>query len=287
MSDRAAPAIRILRADPGATANQWRERVAEAWRDGGGRVLKDSPGGRVEVLELGGKPMVLKTRPIGSLLDRIRVEVGLSRHARHWHGARWLAAKGFSTPRPLARGVLRGGGLHGGRSAEFLLLEFIPGKTVLRHLSDRDLGVREEHAVARSLARDMVRFFTLGRFNRDHKPSNLLVVEPVRGDVGVRVAVLDADSIRPSTVANFNSAERMAASLVIEAIGCGCEPRRALKARVIHEFVAQFERLAGLTSEASLSHRDRRARLWRCVARRVAAHGNPTPTINPLRGDTG
>ncbi len=277
--------IRVLHGDTAASLEQWRDRISRALQSGGGRSLKQDVSGQVAVLDLDGAPAVLKRRPMASLFERLRAATGFSRYSRQWHGAQWLLANKLRAPRPLARGVLHHHEHHSGSPEEFLLLEYIPGRTVLQHLADGELPPRREHAIARAIADDLVRFFVVGRYNRDHKPSNLLVVEAQGAGSPPQIAILDSDSIRPSTVANLDSAERMLAALVIEAIGCRCEPRRTLKARVIHEFVSRFERLAGLTSQPEMSHHERRARIWRRVARRVASHGDTTPAVDPLEDD--
>ena len=75
----------------------------------------------------------------------------------------------------------------------------------------------------------------------------------------------------------------MLSSLVIEAIGTGRRPRRALMARVLNELVAQRRRDEGYNDPLSKASRHERVRgLWVATAERVAAHGDPTPRTNPL-----
>jgi hypothetical protein len=133
----------------------------------------------------------------------------------------------------------------------------VEGRTLLRVMDRGGLAVRQEQALARAVGAQVAAFGAT--YNRDHKPSNLIVT---REDGPPTIAVIDCVA-----VADGADAERMFTSLVLEPLGCGCLPRRSLLARA----------LAGYTPD-----RDRRRTIWRDVARRVREHGDPTPKVNPL-----
>ena len=67
----------------------------------------------------------------------------------------------------------------------------------------------------------------------------------------------------------------MLAALMIEAIGCGCTPRRALWMRALREAIGVS---AGGRDEESANVRG----VVRSVQELIAAHGDPRPRVNPL-----
>lgn len=203
-----------------------------------------------------------------SLLDstrrRLQRLTRSSRAWRYWSGARWLREHGFLAPRPMA--ILRGRGHQG--PVEVFILAPIRGTSLIeilagRGLLGRPLACRAQHALARELGGQALALASLGRVNRDHKPSNLIVS---RADAwGAEVGIIDCVAIRRAPPAA--ALARMLACLVIEPTGLGCPPRRALRAR-------------GLL--AACPDRAQRRTLLREVERLVTDHGDPVPRDNPL-----
>lgn len=224
---------------------------------------------------------VVKVRRPRSLVDRVRFVLRLSPLDREVFGAQMLAAMGVATAEPIAIGMARGGGgmLHCVLAAE------VAGRSLIELLAGPACGVRREHAIADAVGVQIAHFFACGVYNRDHKPSNLIVTGGGDGrDDAPVIAVID-----PAGVRRGKKPKSMMASLVIEPMGCGCVPRRALMMRTLHAYMRGV--LAGLDVEADgtrASDTDRRVRsaavkdLWRAVARIVAEHGDPTPVDNPL-----
>lgn len=245
-------------------------------RRAGARVLKRE--GAAEVLRgpLLGRDVVVKIIPARGVADRVKAWAGRSRAQRQWLGAEWLDAHWFATARPLA--LLRGAG------AECLVMEALNGRTVLEHLAAGDLPVREQHELAADLGAMVARMTALGRYNRDHKPSNLIVERLDNGRP--RVAVIDCVAILPVSRAGgaAGAADRMMASLVIEAIGCGCPPRRGLIMRALR---ARHDALAGAADPSPRSRRLFCRAAWARVAALVAAHGDPRPRVDPLAAPAG
>ncbi len=159
-----------------------------------------------------------------TVAGRLKSFLRCSRAFRHWRGAAWLAEHGFRTAAcySLLRGRVtwRGPGI----DKEILIMEALPGKSVLHHLADRDLGVGQEHALARALGRMLADLARAGAYNRDGKPSNLIVTRTDPPEI----AVIDCVAIRAARGASM-PLERSAARLLIEPRGVGCPVRRGAR----------------------------------------------------------
>ncbi|MDX2016616.1 MAG: hypothetical protein SFY95_03120 [Planctomycetota bacterium] len=264
----------------------------------GVRVLKRENTSGVFHARFLGREVVIKSRVTVGLWARLRQLFRPGKAWRQWEGAQWLRAQNLPTAEPLVLASRRSrAGLE-----ELLVLAHVPGKTLLEHLADASLPVRLQHVLAREAGR-LVAAMVLpapdmrGRFNRDHKPSNLLV--PRLTPAGAEIAVIDTVDLRPilrpKQAAGF--ARRMLASMVIEPTGCGVPPRRALMARALvacwHELACRADasgrvRQAGYRPGAMrATQAGRLARLhlrrqWERIARLIEAHGDPTPKVNPL-----
>lgn len=185
---------------------------------------------------------------------------------RHWRGAARLARLGASSAPCLA--LLRSRA--GLRFTETLLLEAVPGATLLEHLDMAARGAspfswREQRELARAVGAQVRGLTTQGWFNRDHKPSNLIVNSPNR------VVMIDVVAIRRDR--ERTGGARMLTSLMLEPMGVGCVASRTMRMRVLKE----------ASGGASLSARKM---AWRGIAERIAAHGDPRPKINPLERPT-
>ncbi len=267
-SEAPAPANRAIRGDPALT-----RRLASLIEDGAwlGRcaVLKRD---RRCVVRAGDAPgvgrVVVKTWTLTRPRDALSRLAGSTQALRHWRGAATLASLGVPTAEPLA--VFRRG------RAETLVMREIPGKSLLRHLDEiaRDvstLDARGRAELARAVGDGVRALADRGWFNRDHKPSNIIVTEregPMApGEARFAIGVIDAVGIRRDRLRCGGL--RMLTSLMLEPLGVDCPPSRALRMRA----------LLGASDGASLKARKS---AWRAVSQAVDEHGDPTPKINPL-----
>lgn len=206
-----------------------------------------------------GRDVVVKCRPAGSFAERLKLGVQHGRGDRHWKGACWLTRNGFRTAAPY---VLATAELDGA-PVELLAMEALAGRNLLEHLAAGDLGVGEQHAVAAAVGRMLIRLSKLQHYNRDSKPSNLMVV---RTEAGPEIAIIDCVAIRPRAYA-----EQMLASLVIEPIDQGCPPRRAVMMRVLHAAVDELRQDGGPPLDRDAARAVVRE-LWLATSARVDHH---------------
>lgn len=260
----AHPGWRVERTGAGEDAREW-ARVLAGFDEGGAERLKDDGGTAVLRASLLGREVVLKRWDLGSLGARVRAVLRAAPADRHWRNAAWLAARGITTARPLALATE----YRRPHPRRWLAMEHVPGRTLLQEIAGGDLGVRDEHSIAWLLGQQLARFRALPAYNRDHKPSNLIVTGDEEGS---QIAVIDCIAIRRGR----GGPDRMMASLLIEPAGCGLRVRRALRMRVLCSYLDDMDRPAGSI------RRDTRDRLWRAVEGRVRAHGDPRPRVNPL-----
>jgi hypothetical protein len=241
-----------------------------------GRPLKVTQDRGVWAGRLAAREVVFKLRRLRGLTDQVRFWLKVSPLDRELFGTSMLKAAGVPTAIAIARGRARWNG-----PAACVVLELLPGSTMLAHLASGDLSVSQEHGLATMLGEQVAHFVACGIFNRDHKPSNLIVTEPGQPmiDVPARVAVIDA-----AGVAKGAKPKRMLASLYIEPLGCRCPPRRALVMRCLLAYVRSV--VAGVTGADASRDAERAAvkDLWRAVAQIITEHGDPTPADDPLGG---
>lgn len=253
----------------GFAAAEWERALARA---GEPVCLKQFPDGSCRVwrtkLTLGHaeREVVIKLQPLRSWRKLIQSWLGLSQHARQWRGAERLAARGFRAAR--GRVLLRGENDAG--PIELLVLESIPGRTVLEHLAG-ELTVRQQHALARALGRHAAAMANAGLTNRDSKPSNLIV--EWKADTPT-IAVVDTVAIRPVGRSTTHAGiVRTLRDFLLEPLGCGIEVRTPVMMRALRATAGQ------ITGDSWKTHRDT---TWRLVADRINQHGDPTPTDRPL-----
>jgi hypothetical protein len=260
--------LRVRATAPGESESAWLDAII-SFDPARATPLKLDRDSAVWRAVIAGREVVLKRRRLVGLVDRFKHAFRASRGWRHWRGAEWLAANGFPTARPLALLSERRDGPDPGWH-EWLALEHLPGRTVLEHLRHADLSAREQHALARVLATRISDMVALGRFNRDHKPSNLIVTSWRPGSSGDEptVAVIDCVAIHRCRRFDFSKMKRMLASLMIEPIGTACPPRTTLRMRALVSIDA--------------------AVWWSELDAMVRAHGDPVPKIDPFaRSDAG
>lgn len=268
----AARTIIMIRGDRTAA-----EQAADPAWAASAQTLKREPGSVVlrGTMTLNGAPreVVVKQRAL-TMMRRALARIGLrTQGMRHWDGAAWLTRTGVETAAPIALCHTTGPG----GASEVLVMECLHGRSLLEHLDDLCRGRcawsgAERAALAVTIGAQIDVITRAGRFNRDHKPSNLIVIERSgpRGAAaggGHGIAVIDCVGIRRDRL-RIGSA-RMLASLMIEPMGLGRPAPRTLRMRC----------LRGLMPEAG---RAPRKAAWRAVAELIARHGDPTPRVDPL-----
>lgn len=263
----AAPITLTRRATPG----DWTRLIARI-ESGDGEVLKQDGPTRVVALPADGTTpaVVIKRWELRTLGARSKSAVRMSHAWRHWRGAESLTKAGVATATCRAIASSR---TPAGTPVEWLVMDRLPGQTLLHHLDCRNLTLRQELAVADGVARAMAAAINAGVWNRDGKPSNWIVTEP---DAGA-VAVIDCVAIRRNRP---GAVYALLPALALESIGTNCLPRRALMYRVVHTFVAAVGPAWKLATAE-----DRRAlerALWAHALGTIAGHGDPTPKVNPL-----
>jgi len=213
------------------------------------------------------QPVVLKTEPLHlgfgarGLWHRLRLRLGATRPDRHWKSAAMLEASGaFPTAHCLA--LLR---WRDTNRQHFLTLvmDSLPGQSLLAWMDQSgSLSVRTQHALARAVGVQTREMLERGLFNRDHKPSNLIVtqLDPPK------LALIDVVGVGAAGARAIEPV-RPLASLVLESMGCGVRPRKTLLMRTLTAFEPDPAA---------------RKRLWKRVDSAVRAHGDPTPKDNPL-----
>jgi hypothetical protein len=256
--------LRVVRSGCDRAQRMAAELAAPGWRDASVRI-KTEGDSFVARVTLAGRDSVVKLRTLRSA-DRLKALVGHGRGERQWEGAERLIASGIPAARPLA--LFRG--LLDGDHVELFVAEFVPGPTLLRCLAADDwegAGRAPQRALAAAAGRSVAALHGAGLFNRDHKPSNLIVRDGPGDPV---VVVLDTVAIRAD--GSDHAVARMLASLVIEPTGVGLAGR--LRRSLLFRGA-----LAGAADD-----RDRARRLYRAAAVIVREHADPTPRVNPLAG---
>ncbi|MCA9296132.1 MAG: hypothetical protein KC983_06430 [Phycisphaerales bacterium] len=209
------------------------------------------PGGAVHDGDL-----VVKCERVRATDDRVKSQLGQTRLHRHWRGARWLTENGFDTPACLVLFT----GKRDAELVETLIMAWRDGASLLDHLRDDALPIRSQHKRATDLGALCRTMVDRGRFNRDNKPSNVLMSS--EGSF----TILDCVAIRRCRAGHAGALARMLASLYIEPSGTGCAPRRTLCWRAIR---------------AAAGCEDARA-MWRRCAMIVADHGSSAPLDAPF-----
>lgn len=283
--------VRLIRSRTPAAGRLPAALASDGW-PARAEVLKQDERSSVLAGESPAGPVVVKSLLLDRRADALKRAVGGTRLLRQWRGAEMLARYGFAVARPL---VLWRGRDERGRVVESLAMERLHGRTIIELMADHDLPRNGAFALARALGEQTARLAMLGLVNRDHKPSNLLVVlsepeaqardhEPLAragGDSGasaslarasgsdVRIAILDTVAIRRANP--WNALAHMLFELIVEPIGCGVAPSPALR-RAAARAAA---RTMGLPADDAL-------RLWREVRARLDRHGDATPRVSPV-----
>ena len=265
-------AARVIKIAPGEDGQAWADALSDpAWRQSA-ELLKRDDGVSVWRTRMLGHDVVVKCWSLDRLKRRLQVIVGATPARRQWRGAAWLQEHEIPTADPfvIVRTTLDG------RLTECLVMRALIGETVLDHLAGGDLTIRQEHVLARLIGHQIAQITLHNRFNRDHKPSNLIVMRT--DNPTPTVAVIDSVAIRRATRSHDHLCS-MLADLAIEPTGCGCPPRRTLAMRCV------LEALAGMFSDGRPKDKDPatlRNEVWAAVMSVMARRGDLTPRINPL-----
>lgn len=240
--------------------------VGASWARGAEEIKREK---RTSVRrgEACGREVVVKTWAWTRLRDWLNAIFGRTAGQRHWRGAERLRALGVESAACLALVRWREG--FGVR--ETLVLEALRGKTLLEHLDEVQRGVSgltfaERRELARTVGAQVKGMTTRGWFNRDHKPSNVIVVSPAR------VCVIDTVAIKRDR--ERTGGARMLTSLMLEPMGVRCVASRTMRMRVL------------LEASGGASLKARKA-AWRGIAERIEDHGDPRPRVNPLARASG
>ena len=128
-----------------------------------------------------------------------------------------------------------------------------------------------------------------GLFNRDHKPSNIIVTDVGDDQTPASLGIIDAVDFRKVTpTLVFAAPTRMLASMIIEPTGVGVRLRHALMRRALRAYLDESWHLASRSDadsdeamDRTWEHQSARA-FWQSIGERVVRHGDPTPRVNPL-----
>lgn len=241
----------------------WARALADPTWEASAVVLKQQGGRHVRRATLLGREVVVKTQPSSGVLGAIRAALRLSRAWRQVRGAARLERAGIPTARALA--VVRA------RGHEHLILPALRGETVLSLIVGGDLPKTRAAGLARALGRQVARLDSIGLFNRDHKPSNLVVTGWAGDDP--TIAVVDTVAIQ-----RRRALPRMLFALLVEPLGVGAPPRRTERMRVLLAALDSVN--PGLPRPARRAPRDR---WWAEIRAMLEAHGDPSPRVLPLR----
>lgn len=271
------------RTAPGESAAAWLSALS-TFNPADASPLKEERDDATLLARLNGRDVVLKRWSLPTLWDRLKHIARASRAWRQWRGAERLAAANIPAARGLTIATEYGrisDGLptdptrwHRRPPRAWLIMDVAPGHSVLEHLASvagHTLSPREQHAVARALAAMLGQLHAAHLYNRDGKPSNLLVSGFDAAGLA-RITVIDTVGIRTGFPARGTIITLK--NLCMEPLGHGCPPRKALMARVI----ASLDDAAPRSSASRAWRRD----LWRDVAAAVKAHGDPTPRVDIL-----
>lgn len=205
--------------------------------------------------------IVVKVHGAASIRDRIRALAGSTRLRRQRLGAQILQRAGIATAAPLAAGISSD---DTGRPSEWLALESVPGVSLLEALHH---ATPERATGLASQLGELIGQMVTGKspvFNRDQKPSNIIVSTP--GEL----VVVDTVGVRAlAAMPRERAVARMVASALIEPAGCGVRLPKTFAANILAGLAPSFDPVT-------------LARVAAMVSSILREHGDPTPRINPL-----
>ena len=262
--------VRVVRsrvADPDLLAD---ELGSSAWLSRA-RVVKTDDHSSVLSGEVAGRGVIVKTVATNPMRSRAPAGIGRTRLTRQWQGAELLIENGFAAVEPV---LMWYGRSSRGHHAETLVMERIEGRTLLGVFAHDDLSSDEQRRLAGEAGRLTGRLVKAGLFNRDHKPSNIIVLNGAGAGNGraapepaSRLVLIDTAGI---VRLGSRRPERMLFNLVVEFVGTGTLPPEDIILGAIEAYIEE------------VGHGDPRE-IWAEVQRMLAEHGDPTPKDNPLR----
>lgn len=270
--------VEILRCTSGEKSRAWRDALAGLTE---ARLIKQEQTPRrvaavYRATLLGSQVAIKVAAPLGVRGTLCKLGLALTRARRAWNGAQILRAAGIETAEPFALAVARW--QHPSDPsrtlwAELVAMEWLDGRTLLETMARSSAA--ERCRVARALGRLTSRLTASMVLNRDHKPSNIVVLTP-EGNADPTLALIDTDGIRTGVLADRASV-RMLRDLVLEPIGVGVPP-------TTRDVVCLFQGLreGGFWADNEGAVRLFRRQLARSVVEAVEEHGDPTPKVNPL-----
>ena len=260
----------------GYAPDQWARALAAVdWS--AAELLSDKPRSSVWRAELvvQKRPMtlVIKCEPIDGFKRRVQKLLHRTHAHRQWRGAELLAAKGITSAEAMAIVC----GQRDGALVECLIMQSLPGASLLRTIAERQLGVRDEHRLAREVGK-LIAFMIQKRVvNADPKPSNIILMNKAGT---IKLGFVDTVGVKQHTeflpgLEAVDDADVwfMLRDLLLEPMGIGRPVRRSLAMRALREV---WDRPGGSDWRAW------RDEWWEQVATLIKAHGDPTPEHNPL-----
>ncbi len=219
--------------------------------------LKRQPDTEVWKVECDGLPLIVK---VWDLTPRRRLE-SLVRRSPAWRQARGVRIlRRTAIPTSQVIDIIRT------PQREFLVLDFIPGRSILEHLASGQLSCDQEKTVASAVGHLIARMLRARVGLRDPKPSNLICRAQPHDPAWPDLAVIDC-----AEAGSKNDPRWQARALVAECLGVGICPRRTILMRCLREIEPD---------------RASRHNLWRRVAREVGESENLTPRSDPLAHST-
>lgn len=232
--------------------------------------------------------VLVKALDLSGPRDRLASWLGLSKLDRQWRGAQRLVRAGFATPEPLVQFLGRsvghaGGDGPAGKRVGCLVLAYVEGRTLLEVMARP--GSQEPVPLARAVGTHVGLMLRAGLFNRDHKPSNLLVPTAMSEPTSFRTNVRDADGrgavvvldpvgvrrVGRSTRALARARRRMLFALLVEPLGVGIEVGLRSRLETMHACAA----VLGLPRRVVRED-------FRAIDQMLFEHGDPTPEHDPL-----
>ncbi|MCC5786957.1 MAG: hypothetical protein JJU33_09685 [Phycisphaerales bacterium] len=228
-----------------------------------GVIIKQTDAGLVALASADTLNLVIKTHHLASRTARLRSRLGLARLDNQWKGAARLQRRGFRAAPCLLLGRLPASANH--PETDLLAMRALEGRTLLHALAEPNADAPALFAKAADLAGRLAK---AGLFNRDLKPSNIIVGEDPEP------AIIDTVAIRHARRTRAESLERMCFSLFVEPLGVGLD--------IHHEL---FHAAANAALPHLLERDPTEHEAAECIARvrrRLDLHPNPAPNDDPL-----
>ena len=262
---------RVIKIAPGEDGQAWIDAISDpAWRDSA-ELLKRDRGVSVWRAQMLGRDVVVKCWSLKRLKRRLQAIFNASPAVRQWCGAALLTEREIPTAATYALVRVR----LDDDPCECLVMESLPGKSVLEYLAFRELTVRQEHALASALGRQIVNMILAKASNLDHKPSNLIVCDLDRPTPSV-IDTVAIEGLDGSDDEGY-FAYQMLADLLIEPTGCDCPPRRTLMLRAALQVAdEQLNWNPGVTRKQLVLE------AWDEVSQEMNKRGDLTPKVDPL-----